>query len=303
MALAREVVRGRGERAVGALAQRRLDGVELDLLVRRRRRASRCRPGRSCSCGTPTRRACRPCARRSSTSMTPARAQVRPGELLLARPDDLDRLARGLREARGLDRRVAGVLAAVRGAGVGDMTRAFSLGMRNAAASSSRTANGRCVPVQTVTLSPSRPFGDRGARLERRVRDVLDGVGLRELDVGGGEALLDVAGHARLGAARRARVGVLLEVLEDRRVRRLARRLGPLRALGERRDGALARCSASGATTPAKSPSRTTRTPGSASAFARVERGERRLEARPRAGPCRRACRGASCRRGSGARR
>ena len=49
----------------------------------------------------------------------------------------------------------------------GTWTRTRSAGMRKASASSSRTANGRCVPVQTVSLSPfhsaTAARGSRGA--------------------------------------------------------------------------------------------------------------------------------------------
>src|SRR5581483_7697827 len=48
------------------------------------------------------------------------RPQVGPHEFLVARPDELDRFARGLGEPGGFDGTAAGVLAAVAGAGVGN---------------------------------------------------------------------------------------------------------------------------------------------------------------------------------------
>ena len=200
VALAGEVVRGRGERAIGALAQRRLDGVVLDLLV-----GDVVRRGDAGGAGVVVVELPRDeravLARAASDLDEAGGAQVRPGELLLARPDDLDRLAGGLGQTRRFDRRVAGVLAAVGGAGVGDED--ADVLARDAEGRGELLAHGE----GALRAGPDRelvavPFGDRGARLERRVRDVLDGVGLRELDVGGREALLD---GARRRAARRVR--------------------------------------------------------------------------------------------------
>src|SRR6266849_2936813 len=58
----------------------------------------------------------------------PGRAEVRPGELLRAGPDELDRLARGLGEAGRFDGGLAGVLAAVSGTGIGRDHADLSLG-------------------------------------------------------------------------------------------------------------------------------------------------------------------------------
>ena len=85
------------------------------------------------------------------------------------------------------------------------------------------------------------PFGDGGARLERGVGNVLDGVGLGELDVGGGEGFVDASLDAGLRALVGRGLGVRLEVLEDGRVGGLAGLLGPLRAGGESVDRALGR--------------------------------------------------------------
>src|SRR6478672_9316440 len=129
-------------------------------------------------------------------------AQVCPGELLLARPGDLDRPARDLGEARRLDRCVAGVLAAVRRTGVGYL-HAHLL---------ARDAESR---------------GELVAHGERPLRAGPDGD--------------PVAARRPFGAlrARLAGVRALLEVLEDRGVRRLAGLLRPPRAFGERGDGEL----------------------------------------------------------------
>src|ERR1700675_989830 len=46
--------------------------------------------------------------------------EIGPGEFFFAGPDNFDRAARGTRQASGFDGSVAGVLSAVRRAGVGD---------------------------------------------------------------------------------------------------------------------------------------------------------------------------------------
>ena len=72
-----------------------------------------------------------------------------------------------------------------------------------------------------------RPLGDRGARLQRRVRDVGHRVGLLQLDIGFRETLLDRAlALATLTSARRY---VLLQVIEQLAAGGLRLRL-PLRA-------------------------------------------------------------------------
>ena len=163
-----------------------------------------------------------------------AGTEIRPGELLLPRPDDLDRLAGRLRQPRRLDGRVAGVLAAVGGAGVGDLD-AHALG-GNAESLRQLVAHGEGAlrpgpDGQLVAV----PFRDRRPRLERRVRDVLDRVGPRELDLRGRHPLLDGALDLRRTLAL---LLVLLEILEELLVGRLRRHLPFRLDVGE---GALGR--------------------------------------------------------------
>ena len=102
---------------------------------------------------------------------------------------------------------------------------------------------------------------------------------LRELHVGGREPLIDRAGHLRFAASLAGGVGVLPEVLEDGRVRRLSRRFFPLRAGGEGLDRLLRRveirCGDPDEIAVANDADARHRL-----GLARVERGERRLEGR-----------------------
>ena len=81
------------------------------------------------------------------------RAELGPGEFLLARPLERDRLARGLGQPCGLDGGFAGVLAAESAAGVGHDHAHLVVGQPERARQFARESrNGFCVPVQTVSL-------------------------------------------------------------------------------------------------------------------------------------------------------
>ncbi len=230
---AREGVRGRGQGAVRPLAQRRLGGVKLRVKVRHVIWRPDTRPARVVVVIFP---------RGEQTVLgspgchldDTGRAEIGPGELLLARPHQLDRLARGLRQARGLHGRLAGVLAAVAGTHVGhDDAHAFG---RDA----ERGREFRADAERALRPGPDGqlavgPFGDGGARLHRRVGNVSDGVG--RLDLFGGRrqtvsyGTLD--GLARTEAAA-TRSRVLLQILEQLVAGRLRCGL-PLRAQGGQR--------------------------------------------------------------------
>ena len=208
------------------------------------------------------------------------RAEVGPGELLLARPDDLDRLAGRLRQPGRLDRRLAGVLAAVAGAHVrhdhAHLVRRHAERAGELAADAERPL--RAGPDGQLAVLP---LGDGGPRLERDVGDVGDRVRRLHRLVGGlrarprsSPARAAAAAAAALAAARRR---FSFRCLNRSFAGDLRRRL-PLGLDGvERLVAAGAR---SGATTPTKSPSRTTVTPGIASAAFVSTDVELRLERR-----------------------
>src|SRR5207302_8391651 len=99
------------------------------------------------------------------------RPEVRPRELLLARPDELHGPAGGPGQSRCLDCRFTGVLAAVTGAGIGyDHPNALfrdAKGLRQFAAHAEGPL--RAGPDGELLVLP---FGDRGPRFKRRVGDV-----------------------------------------------------------------------------------------------------------------------------------
>ncbi len=121
------------------------------------------------------------------------RSEIRPGELLLAGPDELDGPAGLAGQSRGLDGRLARVLAAVAGAGVGhDHPHAVVRhpeGRGQLAAHAERAL--RAGPDGQLAVLPLR---HRGAGLERGVGDVRDRIGLLEPDVGGFQSLGDRPG-------------------------------------------------------------------------------------------------------------
>ena len=120
-------------------------------------------------------------------------SEVGPGELFLARPDDLDRPAGLARQPRRLDGRLDRVLAAVAGAGIGHDDAYGVVGQPE--------GPGQLAP------HPERPLGagpdgqlavlplrHGRAGLERGMGDVGDGVRLLEADVRGLQAIRDRAG-------------------------------------------------------------------------------------------------------------
>ena len=80
------------------------------------------------------------------------RTEVAERELLGARPHDLHRFAGGLRETRGFDRVLAGVLAAVAGPISGEMTRTRASGIRTLQPARCGRRTAAAYHVHTVTL-------------------------------------------------------------------------------------------------------------------------------------------------------
>ena len=168
--LAREVVRGGGEAAIRALAQRRTARMELDVLVGRLVRAANPRtagvpvvelPGDQPPVGID----------RASHLDEAGGAEVGVRELLRARPYELDRPLRGPGEPRGFDRMLAAVLAAVGRARVGhDHPHAiFGDGEGGRQLGAHAEWPLRAGPDRELAVDP---LGDGRARLERHVRDV-----------------------------------------------------------------------------------------------------------------------------------
>src|ERR1039457_4567157 len=209
--LSREVVCGGGKAAVGALPERRGDGMELDLLVRHG--VGRADGGGAGVVVMELPRRERAVAARAAFDVEDARGpEVGPRKLLLARPRDLDGLAGCLREASSLDGGVARVLAAVARAGVGHDD--ADLISRNVERVGQLVAHcERALRAGPDGEPIAGPLGDRRARLEGHVGDVLDGVRLLELDVGGRHCLVDRAG----GAARPTLAALFYGVLPQER--------------------------------------------------------------------------------------
>src|ERR1700693_2945657 len=102
-------------------------------------------------------------------------AKIGPGEFFFAGPNDFDRAARGARQASGFDGSVAGVLSAVRRAGVGDDHANGVFGNAEDVGEFTADAEGTLRASADGQLVAG-PLGDGGARLERSMRDVGDGV-------------------------------------------------------------------------------------------------------------------------------
>ena len=104
------------------------------------------------------------------------RAEVGPGELLLARPDEADRPARRLRQAppRRAHRRCLPPKPPPKS---GTITRTCSSGMPNAPPARGGRRMGAAWPSRR-SACPVLPLRRRRARLQRGVRDVRDGVRL-----------------------------------------------------------------------------------------------------------------------------
>ena len=117
-------------------------------------------------------------SRPARISISECGAEIGPGEFLFPRPAQGNWRFGGAGQAGRFDRRFARVLSAKAAARIGhDRPATFSAGTFSAEANSPRTPNGFCVPVQTVSLSPSHwataARGSIGAML-----DVGDVVGL-----------------------------------------------------------------------------------------------------------------------------
>ncbi len=204
--LSGEMVRRGSQRAVRALAKGRPGRVD-------RRRLVRYIVGRVNPCTTgvvvvklPGRQ--RPVASSSALDVDDAGgAKVCPGELFLARPHKLDRLAGGAGEACGLDGHLAGMLAAIAGAGVGHDHAHRAFGEPECLDQLAAHAEG---PLGTSPHGQLAvfPLGDGRARLERGVGDVGDCVGLFESHVGRVHSGLDRAGGGGRAAASSAPLAV-----------------------------------------------------------------------------------------------
>ncbi len=158
------------------------------------------------------------------------RSEVRPPELLGAGPHQLDRTARRLRQPRRFDRVLAGVLSAVRRAGVGHDDADAGVGDSEGLGKLGADAEGtlRAGPDGELSLGP---FGDGRARLQRHVRNVGNAIARFERSCG-----LDLGDVARGKRRRRPRaIGDFLEVIVNRRGGRLSGGRRPLRLDGGRR--------------------------------------------------------------------
>src|SRR3954452_9414254 len=106
-----EVSRG-GQTTVRTLAQGRLDGLTLDVLIRNVVRST----NRGCSRVVIVKLPGEDCAIVLYTGLhfdRAGRTEVSPGKFLFATPHDLDGLAGSLGQSRGFDGCIAGVLATV----------------------------------------------------------------------------------------------------------------------------------------------------------------------------------------------
>ena len=275
--LAGEVIRRRGERAVGALSQGRLRRVKRSELVGHF--VGRAKPG---SAGVVVvkfpgcERAVAACAALDFDHA--GRPEVGPGEFFLASPDQLDRPAGLAGDSRGLDGRFAGVLAAVAGAGVrhDDANRVVGESKRTGQlAAHAEGALGSGPDGELAVL----PLRHRRAGLERSVGDVGDRVGLLEADVRGVQpCLIDPVGWPepprpsrsppanpdRPAGFFRSSNNVLPEIG------------GPGFHSALIAASARTACDSLGAATPTKSPSCTTTTSGMRLGRAQVDRGQRR---------------------------
>ena len=197
-------------------------------------------------------------AARAALDVDDARGpEVGPRELLLARPDELDGLAGRLR-GRAASTAASPVCFPPYAEPVsGTWTRTFPPGMWNASASSSRTANGRCVPVHTVSFrrrfhSATAARGSRGACAMYSTVYVCESFTSAEAIASSTEPAALVVPRSPLTAFFRRECS-----------KRVAREIcsGTFHS-AFRAARARSAVQASGAATPTKSPSRTTRAPG-----------------------------------------
>ena len=154
------------------------------------------------------------------------RAEVGPGELFFAGPDQLDRLARRPGQPGRLDGGLAGVLAAVAAARVGHDHADSVLGQAERLGQlrpRTEGALGAGPDGQVVAL----PLRDRRAGLERGVGDVGDRVGRLDLHVGRRQLVLDRAVLASAERSPEPRAPLLGMPLEERRDSSLSVVAGP----------------------------------------------------------------------------
>ncbi len=128
------------------------------------------------------------------------------------RPHHLHGFAGGLGQARCFNGRFAGVLAAVSAAHVGldhaDLCSGQMKGLHQLVAHAEGPL--RAGPDRELAVVP---LGDRGARFQRSVRDVLDGVLSFELHIGAGKRICNRAGNM-IGASS-CSLRIVLEVFEE----------------------------------------------------------------------------------------
>ena len=131
-------------------------------------------------------------------------AEVGPGKFLLTSPDQLDRLAGRFGQAGGFDGGLAGVFAAVTRAGVGHDDANVLLGDAKGFGQLGADAEGtlRAGPDGQLAVLPLR---HGGARFQRRVGDVGDGVSGLQFVRGRLKPVLDRAGALRRRRARSPR--------------------------------------------------------------------------------------------------
>src|SRR6185437_1530045 len=106
------------------------------------------------------------------------RSEIGPGELFLPRPDQLHRPVDGLRQSRGFDSRFTAMFSAITGTRIGyDHPYLFFVGLERVGELLLDAKRPLCPrPDRQV---PTGPFGKRGPRLQRYMRDIIDMIGLR----------------------------------------------------------------------------------------------------------------------------
>ena len=206
------------------------------------------------------------------------RTQVGPGEFFLARPHQLDRLARGLGEARGFDGGFAGVLAAVAAAHVGLDDADLRCGKMEGLHQFVAHAEGALGAGPDGELAGAGPRASVHSATAARGSSgawamYSHGVAVFDLDVGGGESIGDGAGDVL------RRLSLPGSGLAFRYSNRPSLEgCGGTFHCASMAETACCAVYASGATTPMKSPSWTSLTPGSFSARAGVEGCQRGVE-------------------------
>src|SRR5687768_2031105 len=130
------------------------------------------------------------------------RTEIRPRELLFTRPYELHRLAARARQTCSFDRTLAGVFTSVTRSGV--RNNHTHVRLRNV----KRFRQFRSHTKRSLRSRPHRqlvviPLGDCCARFERRVRDVRNGVRLRQFLICGGHTVGNGSDRTPTAATRR----------------------------------------------------------------------------------------------------